>query len=77
MNVGQYEVDFIAVPKGKPSYYQVSMSIIDPNTRERELRPLKAIDDNYPKIVITYDRFPMDDIDGIRVVTLSDWLSEV
>ena len=77
LNVGQYEVDFIADPRGKPPYYQVSMSIINPNTRERELRPLKAIDDNYPKTVITYDRFPMDYIDGIRVVTLSDWLSEI
>ena len=61
---------------GTPSYYQVSMSITDSATRERELRPLKAIDDNYPKTVITYDRFPMTDIDGIHIVSLSDWLTE-
>lgn len=75
-SVGRYEVDFIADPIGSPSYYQVSLSILDPETRERELRPLKEMDDNYPKTVITYDRFPMDDIDGIRVVSLLDWLLE-
>ena len=75
-SVGQYEVDFIADPMGNPSYYQVSVSITDPATRERELRPLRAIGDNYPKTVITYDRLPVDDIDGIRVVSLLDWLSE-
>lgn len=74
-SVGQYEVDFIADPVGSPSYYQVSVSITDPATRERELRPLRAIGDNYPKTVITYDRLPMDDIDGIRIVSLLDWLS--
>lgn len=75
-SVGQYEVDFIADPLGAPSYYQVSVNITDPATKERELRPLKAISDNYQKTVITYDRFPMTDIDGIRIVSLLDWLTE-
>ena len=73
-NVNQYEVDFVADPMGTPSYYQVSLNISDPKTLEREIRPLRAIDDNYPKTVITYDRFLMDDIDGIRIVRLYDWL---
>ena len=73
-SVGQYEVDFVADPNGTPSYYQVTLSITDPATMERELRPLKAISDNYPKTVITYDRFPMGDADGIRIVNLEDWL---
>lgn len=73
---GNREVDFIADPVGMPSYYRVAMSITDPVARERVLRPLRAIDDNYPKTVITYDRSPFDDIDGIRVVSLLDWLLE-
>ncbi len=73
-SVGQYEVDFVADPNGSPSYYQATLSIADPATMERELRPLKAIDDNYPKTVITYDRFPMSDADGINIVNLEDWL---
>ncbi len=75
-SVDRYEVDFIADPMGSPSYYQVSLSILDPATRERELRPLRAVGDNYPKTVITYDRFPTGDIDGIRIVSLLDWLTE-
>lgn len=74
--VGRREVDFVADPMGTPSYYQVSPSITDPATMEREIRPLRAIEDNHPKTVITYDRFPMGDVDGIRIVSLLDWLTE-
>ena len=52
------------------------MSINDETTMERELRPLRAIPDNYPKTVITYDRFLLDDVDGIRIVNVLDWLKE-
>ncbi len=75
-DINGYEIDFIADPVGKPSYYQVSLSIADKTTAEREIRPLKAINDNYPKTVITYERYPLDDIDGIRIVQLKDWLLE-
>jgi hypothetical protein len=51
-------------------------NISDKDTRERELRPLRAIHDNYPKTVITYDRYVLDDIDGIRIVSIIDWLKE-
>ncbi len=73
---GRYKVDFVADPVGSPSYYQASMSILDPDTREREIRPLRMIDDNHPKTVITLDGSPVDDIDGIRIVRLRDWLLE-
>lgn len=73
-DVNTYEVDFVADPMGTPSYYQVSLSVMDQATLKRELRPLREIDDNYPKTLITYDRFPMDDVDGIKVVSLRDWL---
>ena len=75
-DVNGHEVDFVADPVGMPSYYQVSLSIMDRMTRERIIRSLKAIDDNYPKTIITYERYPMDDIDGIRIVQLKDWLLE-
>lgn len=74
--VGRYEVDFIVDPMGTPTYYQVCTSIADEQTRERELRPLRALDDNYPKIIITYDRFLLDDIEGIKVIQILDWLTE-
>ena len=71
---GEHEIDFIADPRGKPSYYQVSLNISDPKTLEREIRPLKDVRDNYPKYIITYDRYLLDDIDGIHVVQIVDWL---
>lgn len=71
---GDHEIDFIADPRGKPSYYQVSLNISDPKTLEREVRPLKEIKDNYPKYIITYDRYLLDDIDGIHVMQIIDWL---
>lgn len=75
-SVGRYEVDFMVDPLHRPSYFQVCMDIKDESTRERELRPLRAISDNYPKTVITYDRFMLDDVDGIRIVNIIDWLKE-
>ena len=68
------EIDFVADSMGSRRYYQVCMSIADDATRERELRPLRDVRDNYPKTVITLDRYPVDDIEGIRVVRLVDWL---
>ncbi len=74
--VGRNEIDFMVNPLDHPSYYQVCTNISDKDTRERELRPLRAIHDNYPKTVITYDRYVLDDIDGIRIVSIIDWLKE-
>ncbi len=74
--VGRYEVDFMVDPLDRPSYFQVCMSINDKVTRERELRPLREIPDNYSKTVITYDKYILDDVDGIRIVTIMDWLKE-
>lgn len=73
-DVGGMEVDFVADPLGTPSYYQVCLSLMDPNVMEREVKSLKAIGDNYPKTILTYDRFVTDDIDGIWVVNIVDWL---
>mgnify|MGYP004434530699 CR=1 FL=1 len=68
------EIDFVADPMGRRMYFQVCMSLADDATRERELRPLRSVSDNYPKTVVTWDRYPVDDIEGIRVVRLLDWL---
>lgn len=70
------EIDFVSETDGSQMYFQVCMNIGDEATRERELRPLRAIRDNYPKTVIVYDRFPLRDIDGIRIVGIVEWLTE-
>ena len=42
----------------------------------RETAPLLAINDNHPKTIITLDRVHGDSIAGIRVASLTDFLSE-
>jgi predicted AAA+ superfamily ATPase len=45
-----------------------------PETREREFRSLRSIEDNYPKIVLSLDDFPASDAGGIRHLNLIDFL---
>ncbi|MDR3305094.1 MAG: ATP-binding protein, partial [Clostridiales Family XIII bacterium] len=68
------EVDFVARTGKQTEYYQVSASVLDENTLERELAPLKQIKDNYPKYLLTLDDFAGDH-DGIEQINLIDWLS--
>ena len=75
-DVNGTEIDFVADPQGTPSYWQVCMSLSEPETLEREIRPLRMLKDDYPKCIVTYDRYMFDDIDGIRVVQIVDWLME-
>ena len=39
----------------KKKYIQISESIVDLKTREREFNSLRKLNDNYPKYVITND----------------------
>ena len=70
------EVDFVAMKADKTVYYQVTATMLAEETRERELRPLKAINDNYEKVVLSMDRTPMTDYDGIQNRNLLDFLLE-
>ncbi|MCL2112230.1 MAG: ATP-binding protein [Clostridiales bacterium] len=67
------EVDFVAVRDKQTEYYQVSASVLDESTLERELRPLRQIKDNHPKFLLTLDEFSSDH-DGIQQINLIDWL---
>ena len=70
------EVDFVAQKNGEMIYYQVSASMLDQHTFERELLPLRSIKDNYQKIVLTLDKFTQGNYEGIKVVNAIDWLLE-
>lgn len=48
--VGDAEIDFVVIKGEYKEYYQVSLSVRDENTMNRELSPLQAILDHYPKI---------------------------
>ena len=74
--VGNAEIDFVAKKGDDVVYYQVTASLTDESTFNRELAPLKAITDNYPKIVLTLDRFTSGNYDGILVRNAVDWFLE-
>lgn len=69
-----WEVDFTALKGDRTEYYQVCLSMMSPDTRDRELRPLNGIRDNYPKTVLTMDRFGLGSENGVNIVNVIDWL---
>lgn len=77
VNIGKYgstEVDFVTQKDGVITYYQVTADMTAEETFEREMRPLRSIQDNYEKIVLTLDRFSLGNYEGIKVVNVIDWL---
>lgn len=79
VNIGKYgsaEVDFVAQKQGGLTYYQITADMTAEETFERELRPLRGIQDNYEKIILTLDRFTLGNYDGIKVLNVVDWLLE-
>lgn len=72
--VGDAEVDFVAEKPNDKLYIQVTESMQSPETRQRELRPLRMIPDNYEKIVLSMDRSYIQSYDGIKSLYLIDWL---
>ena len=72
--IGETEVDFVAEKPTDKLYIQVTESMLLPETRERELRPLKMIPDNYEKIILSMDRSYIHSYDGIKSLYLIDWL---
>lgn len=74
--VDDTEIDFVAQNSLGNTYIQVSASVRDENTLKRELRPLQALNDNYPKILLTLDEDPDCDYNGIQKRNVLDWLLE-
>ena len=72
--INSYEVDFVAQNKKGTVYFQVALTVRDENTLLRELRPLQAIRDHYPKIILTMDEEPEEQYEGIRRINARDWL---
>lgn len=72
--VGNLEVDFIAEKQEKKIYIQVTESLDNPETAERELKPLRQIKDSFPKIVITERPYMPVTEDGIEIWLLKDVL---
>lgn len=72
--IDTFEVDFVAQKSQEMIYYQVALSVHDEKILQRELRPLQAIRDHYPKMILTMDEEPEEQYDGIRRINARDWL---
>ncbi len=72
--VGEYEIDFICYNRDKEKIYiQVAYLLAEQSTIEREFRPFEFITDNYPKYVISADKFDFSR-DGIKHYNIIDFL---
>ncbi len=71
---GDYEVDFVATKDGVRKHIQVAYLLPEPATLERELRSLRAIGDQYPRLLLSMDPHFREDHDGIRWMNIRDFL---
>ena len=79
--VGQYgtdgESDVVAIRDGQPEYYQVAQTALEDRVLQRELAPLRKIQDNYPKYLLTLDElFGEMNYDGIQKKNALKWMLE-
>lgn len=74
--LGDKEIDFIAEKNNEKLYVQVALSLDAEKTMEREFGNLLAIDDNYPKMVVTMDVFDGASHLGVQAVDLRRFLME-
>ena len=72
--INNLEIDFVAVKNTEPHYFQVCKNLENNSTLEREIKSLLAVKDNYPKTIITFDKYPNSDIRGIKVINIIDFL---
>lgn len=68
------EVDFMVTNEKGDEYYQVSYSVKNEKTLERELKVLDNIKDHNPKTLLTTDYTPYTSYNGIKQINVFDWL---
>jgi uncharacterized protein len=72
--IGEQEIDFIATRRDKKIYIQVAYLLADEKTIEREFGALGKIEDNFPKYVLSMDKFNDSTQNGIKWLNIIDFL---
>ncbi len=72
--IADSEIDFIAEKNGEKMYIQATLTLNEEKTIEREFGNLLKIKDNYPKLLITMDRFSGNTFEGVKVTDLRTFL---
>lgn len=71
-----HEIDFVAQRDNETKYVQVALTIAERDTAEREYGNLLSIPDNYEKIIVTLNDPATTTVQGIRTLTLRQFLTE-
>jgi hypothetical protein len=80
VDIGKYndrEIDFIASKGSERKYIQVAYLLHDQKTIDREFGALEMIHDNFPKMVLSMDKFHDPNRNGIKWMNLIDFLVNV
>ncbi|MDO5329778.1 MAG: ATP-binding protein [Coriobacteriia bacterium] len=71
------EVDFVAIKQDEKLYVQVSNDLSLLTTFDREVSPLLKIQDAYPKIILSRINQPSYSFEGVHIIDVVDWLSDM
>lgn len=66
------EIDFVATTRNEKLYVQVCDTLLADS--DREIENLLEIRDNYPKMVVTLDEYTKGNIEGVKIITLTNFL---
>lgn len=74
--IDEYEVDFVAINNKGRIYIQVCETLKDNENKilKRELNSLEKINDNYEKTILTLDKMPISNENGIIVRNALEWM---
>ncbi len=72
-NTDNGEIDFIATKLEEKVYFQVAYILSDETVVQREFGAYKKVEDNYPKYVLSMDKFDFSE-NGIIHKNIIDWL---
>lgn len=71
--LGTAEIDFVVVDGAMRTYYQVALTVRDEQVLRRELAPLLAVGDTFPKYLLTLDNDPVVAHNGVIQLYAPEW----